>query len=395
MLTDLVSEGLGRSPSAIAYRFAQAIRAAYPQHYVMQTESSDFELETWAQRTGRALEVHADPMPDIIHHWRGPERGLSESFAVGRRSVTFDGENIEVFDITWQDGFCATERRWWLGRSPERVKALVNEVVEVANKLDDEVLVFAFGEWQRDKELRASIRSTTFESLVLPPGAKETMLEDFRSFLSSKEEYDRYGVPWKRGALFLGPPGNGKTHCVKALLNALDLPCLYVRSFESHNVPNQYTISQVFDRARKTAPCVLVLEDLDSLVTPRTRAVFLNELDGFASNEGIVTIATANYPERLDPAIVDRPSRFDRKYTFSLPEEGERLDYLRWWKARLTDEAPLDDAAIELAAKASYAAWVSASSRSTCANRRVASQMSSQPEDEEAFRKVKGRAARR
>jgi ATP-dependent 26S proteasome regulatory subunit len=70
----------------------------------------------------------------------------------------------------------------------------------------------------------------------------------------------------------------------------------------------------------------------------------LNELDGFASNIGIVTIATTNHPERLDPSILDRPSRFDRKYPFDLPELPERSAYILMWNdslkpsLRLTEE---------------------------------------------------------
>jgi ATP-dependent 26S proteasome regulatory subunit len=58
-------------------------------------------------------------------------------------------------------------------------------------------------------------------------------------------------------------------------------------------------------------------------------------MDGFASNAGILTIATTNHPERLDPAILERPSRFDRKYTFNLPSTESRFDYLDACNERL------------------------------------------------------------
>jgi SpoVK/Ycf46/Vps4 family AAA+-type ATPase len=69
------------------------------------------------------------------------------------------------------------------------------------------------------------------------------------------------------------------------------------------------------------------MEDIDSMVTDKIRSLFLNELDGFATNVGVVVLATTNHPERLDPAILDRPSRFDRKYYFELPAEAERRAY--------------------------------------------------------------------
>ena len=91
----------------------------------------------------------------------------------------------------------------------------------------------------------------------------------------------------------------------------------------------------MFERAREIAPCLLVLEDLDALIDDDNRSLLLNELDGFAKNEGIVTIATTNHPERLDPSLLHRPSRFDRKFQFVLPELAERTRYLARWAAGL------------------------------------------------------------
>ncbi len=107
-----------------------------------------------------------------------------------------------------------------------------------------------------------------------------------------------------------------------------------------------------FKRARVTTPCILVLDDLDSMINDGNRSFFLNELDGFASSHGILAIATTNHPERLDPAILERPSRFDRKYTFGLPEEAERLTYLKLWNSRLEKELRLPGQAQERVAQA-------------------------------------------
>ena len=97
-------------------------------------------------------------------------------------------------------------------------------------------------------------------------------------------------------------------------------------------------MSEVFIRARMTTPCVLVLEDLDSMIDNNNRAFFLNELDGFHSNTGIVVLATTNHSEKLDSSILDRPSRFDRKYYFQLPADAERLAYIARWNFELQPE---------------------------------------------------------
>ena len=71
------------------------------------------------------------------------------------------------------------------------------------------------------------------------------------------------------------------------------------------------------------------------MVTKENRAFFLNELDGFRSNTGVVVLATTNHPEKLDAAILERPSRFDRKYYFQLPAEPERRAYIEKWNQEL------------------------------------------------------------
>jgi len=91
------------------------------------------------------------------------------------------------------------------------------------------------------------------------------------------------------------------------------------------------------------APCLLIFEDLDSLVTATTRSYFLNEVDGLESNDGILMIGSTNHLEQLDPAITKRPSRFDRKYHFKMPEEDERIAYCQYWRKKLVADGGMLD----------------------------------------------------
>ena len=72
-------------------------------------------------------------------------------------------------------------------------------------------------------------------------------------------------------------------------------------------------MAAVFNKARQTSPCVLIVEDLDSLINDSNRSFFLNELDGLQGNDGLLVIGTTNHFDRLDPGLSTRPSRFDRK----------------------------------------------------------------------------------
>jgi SpoVK/Ycf46/Vps4 family AAA+-type ATPase len=114
-----------------------------------------------------------------------------------------------------------------------------------------------------------------------------------------------------------------------------------VKSFKLQYGTEQEAMRRVFQRARQTTPCLVVLEDIDSMIDNKNRSFFLNELDGFALNTGVVVLATTNHPERLDPAILDRPSRFDRKYYFELPANEERLAYATAWNNNLRPEMQL------------------------------------------------------
>jgi len=72
-------------------------------------------------------------------------------------------------------------------------------------------------------------------------------------------------------------------------------------------------MAEVFDKARQLSPCVMILEDLDSLINDKNRAFFLNQLDGIVGNDGLLVVGTTNHFNRLDPGLSTRPSRFDRK----------------------------------------------------------------------------------
>jgi transitional endoplasmic reticulum ATPase len=94
-------------------------------------------------------------------------------------------------------------------------------------------------------------------------------------------------------------------------------------------------LNVIFTKARQEAPCLLILEDLDSLVSDGVRSFFLNEVDGLRQNAGILMVGTTNHIERLDPGVSRRPSRFDRKYFFPNPNFEQREQYARFWRRKV------------------------------------------------------------
>lgn len=209
-----------------------------------------------------------------------------------------------------------------------------------------QIWVFDNARWAKDKALWESVQETSWEDVIVSPAVKQRLHRDVHDFFGNQELYQKCKVPWKRGIIFHGVPGVGKTLFIKTLIKSLDerspsVPTLYVKSLDACAGP-KWSVQRIFLKARRAAPCLIVLEDLDSLVESSTRSYFLNEVDGLSSNDGILMIGSTNNLDQLDPSVTKRPSRFDRKYHFSLPSEDERLAYCRYWRLKLIDSDEVD-----------------------------------------------------
>lgn len=351
-IQQLVTEALSLPNNAIAYHISQELAAIYPKKVLLEGNDSTFNLENYAGANLCQIQYDTSIHNQILTGWDGMENHLYKHTENAKFEVQWQGEKLDVLLMSWQEGFCKTRYYWILADSQELAESFLTAVCDWNSQIRDEVLVFEDGYWAKNPELFQSIKSATFDNLILHGNLKQAIKDDLANFFASQEIYATYGVPWKRGILFIGSPGNGKTHTVKALINEIQQPCLYVKSFKSEYDTDSENIRKVFKQARQSAPCILVLEDLDSLLTDENRSFFLNELDGFAANEGIVTIASTNHPERLDPAIRDRPSRFDRKYHFDLPDNSVRQAYITLWNEQLKTAMRLSPEAItRIAAK--------------------------------------------
>lgn len=345
----LALELLREPQTAIRHATSLRIRAMRPGKAMLQAdERAPFEPLLHAE-AGRSHIEMTDELAFESSYLLGDEPGARyRDMRVGSMRVRWGTHALEVFEVGFPGDYGHAIRfRFVVADTLAVAEAYFSEVSEHAAEPHDEVLVFANGCWNKSPRLFESVQRSRWEDLVLGGGMAERLREDFDRFVAARADFARWGVPWKRGAIFVGPPGNGKTMAIRTLAKHLAMPCLYVQTFVAPRSTEQASIQAVFQRARRTAPCLMVLEDLDSLVTPDARSFFLNELDGFAANEGILTIASTNHPDRLDPAIVDRPSRFDRKYHFDLPAEAERRRYAATWNRRLPEVLRLDDTALD------------------------------------------------
>jgi AAA+ superfamily predicted ATPase len=331
----MLDDALSNAASATSYRIRRGLAAAFPNKAIFETEEGEFDPREYGANGLCDIAPHDGTCSQLVSGWSGPGKATWTHPQSAFLTVRWKEHALLVVQARWTQGaYEKVDRRWVLADSMELAKAFFLEVTEWCHAPKQEVLAFNGGCWTKSKELYTAISAASFEDLILAGDLKSAIKTDFERFLASRAEYEAYRVPWKRGVLFVGPPGNGKTHCLRATVKFLNVPCLYVQSLQAKYETDDANILKVFKHARSLTPCCLVFEDLDAMITPQNRSFFLNQLDGFSENPGILTLATTNHPERLDPAILSRPSRFDPKYHFDLPAVAERLAYVGLWNKR-------------------------------------------------------------
>jgi len=356
-LTYLILEALRMSPASIPYYVSQFLAENFPGKVIVEGDSYYFELRKYVEEglcTTQSISTvelpagYAATARDTVVYnhvmtlWDAKKLKLRYEQKNFCFEVQWQDHTLMVLQLSWPQGYFDDCRYYWILADTQAVAdEFFAAVCQWNSQVREEVLVFEGGFWQKNRDLYASIQSATLENLVLAGTLKEDIYEDAQRFFDSQPLYAEYNVPWKRGLLFIGPPGNGKTHMVKALVNSLGYPCLYIKSFKTRQSSDTDNMRLAFNRVREAAPCIVVIEDLDALVDDENRSFFLNELDGFALNDGVLMIASTNHPERLDIAILERPSRFDRKYHFDSPKMADRVAYLQLWNQKLKSEMQL------------------------------------------------------
>lgn len=170
-------------------------------------------------------------------------------------------------------------------------------------------------------------RESSWDDLFLPEAIKTDIKNNVETFLSSKDFYAQNKVPWKKGMLLYGEPGCGKSTLIKVLMSNYDFKPVTIVPTTDNNV-----IIEAFNYAEENSPALLFFEDLDSLLEGKVDlSLFLNLMDGVSAKNGLLVIATANNISNLKNSVINRPSRFDRKYAIPLPSDADTLSYLKYW----------------------------------------------------------------
>ncbi|MBP1963758.1 ATP-binding protein [Paenibacillus aceris] len=188
-----------------------------------------------------------------------------------------------------------------------------------------QVTIFTDGPHGMEKELAPITRMVDRVEVIMKDDVKRDIYRSIDQFFDEDRTFFKeYQLPYKRGILLYGKPGNGKTTLVKSIAGSVKAPVAYWQITEN---TCSDSIQEVLQAAANLAPMILVIEDIDAM-PQRARSYFLNILDGATSKEGIFLIGTTNYPEQIDPALMNRAGRFDRAYEIKLPDVALRQTYL-------------------------------------------------------------------
>lgn len=196
------------------------------------------------------------------------------------------------------------------------------------------------------------------ENLVFDPESViNEVMDDINIFFSDKtlELYNKLEIPYKRGIILYGDPGNGKSAMIRELIRSMDGVVKVIINPGIHNVT---AVLASLVKALNGKKAIIVIEDFDSVINERNRSEFLNILDGVSVISGIFFIGTTNYPDKIDPAFMNRSGRFDRTYEIKNPSENTRRLYfksrklgklLSYYKTYKDDNKPdSNDGVIEL-----------------------------------------------
>jgi cell division protease FtsH len=187
-------------------------------------------------------------------------------------------------------------------------------------------------------------------------------LQEVVAFLRDPKSFGRLGARIPKGVLLIGPPGTGKTLLARAVAGEAGVPFFSISGSEFVEMfvgVGAARVRDLFEQARRAAPCIIFIDELDALGRSRMPGAFggydekeqtlnqlLAELDGFDPSTGVILLAATNRPEVLDPALL-RPGRFDRQVLVDRPDRTGRREIpkVHAAKVHLAGDVDLDQIA--------------------------------------------------
>uniref|UniRef100_A0A1B6CDD3 AAA+ ATPase domain-containing protein n=1 Tax=Clastoptera arizonana TaxID=38151 RepID=A0A1B6CDD3_9HEMI len=193
--------------------------------------------------------------------------------------------------------------------------------------------------------------SITFSDVKGVDEAKQE-LKDVVEFLKNPDKFSVLGGKLPKGVLLVGPPGTGKTLLARAVAGEAGVPFFHAAGPEFDEIlvgQGARRVRDLFKAAKERAPCVIFIDEIDSVGAKRTNSVLhpyanqtinqlLSEMDGFHQNDGVIVLGATNRREDLDKALL-RPGRFDVEVTVPTPDFTGRLEILNLYLNKIRSKA--------------------------------------------------------
>lgn len=170
------------------------------------------------------------------------------------------------------------------------------------------------------------------ELFILPSKEQNQIVNDIQTFWTKKEKFAEYKFTYKRGILLYGPAGCGKSSIINLLAKEIVEIHKGIVLFltNSDDLFRFTSLMPILKQIEPDKQILCILEDLETFVSYReNEAHLLNLLDGINQMDNVVYLGTTNFPEQLKERILNRPSRFDRRYEVSYPTPEVREEYFK------------------------------------------------------------------
>ena len=285
--------------------------------------------------------------------------GWAQPKAGGTQASMFSLNDQSMMKLSFAEGYLYGQENKKKSRFRIITRAIGDTVVIIA------IVAVAYTLISGENPFRRVISGRTFE--IQPEeidvtfndvkGCDESKQEltDIVEFLKRPAKFSRLGGKLPKGVLLVGPPGTGKTLLARAVAGEAGVPFFHASGSEFDELlvgQGARRVRDLFDRAKQRAPCVIFIDEIDSVGGKRSNSSFhpyanqtvnqlLSEMDGFVQNEGVIVVGATNRSDDLDKALI-RPGRFDVEVSVPVPDYKGRRELFEHYLAKVRASRDID-----------------------------------------------------
>ncbi|XP_050296248.1 ATP-dependent zinc metalloprotease YME1L [Anthonomus grandis grandis] len=345
-------------------------------HGLLSENRFQFNIQTRGFKTERSIKADLERNPPIVNRLKKNLAGQgteNKGIPLGSVGVT-DSEQLKKLLSSEESLLSETERQrlkiafaegYLVGNSgsgkagkASKYFRVVQQVLTIAIFLAIVVSLMASASGSvfriqlgNQVEVDPEEINVTFEDVKGVDEAKQE-LKDVVEFLKNPDKFSNLGGKLPKGVLLVGPPGTGKTLLARAVAGEAGVPFFHAAGPEFDEVlvgQGARRVRDLFKAAKERAPCVIFIDEIDSVGSKRTNSVLhpyanqtinqlLSEMDGFHQNEGVIVLGATNRRDDLDQALL-RPGRFDVEVTVPTPDYTGRKEILGLYLSKILAKA--------------------------------------------------------